>query len=627
MCSAFFFAFIFILAAMLCQPAASFQPPGRTRTWTKPSSASGSTSLGSLTEDPCSHMYGFGVPDHVPSTLQNITKRRVLDVAEAKGRVSEKELLEKYENLKAELGPPLNLFDKITSSYPSMSLAAEFKRASPSKGLINGDVDAGEQAVLYADAGASVISVLTEPTWFLGSLSDLSSARRKTQTWASTLGQERPAVLRKDFITDEYQILEGLAAGCDTVLLIVAVTPKDRLRQLIDFSREHGIEPLVEVHAPQELPVALSCGAKVIGVNNRNLHTFKMDMSTTSTTAEAVEASGLKHRHGLPGQQVALCALSGMSGEEDVERYREAGAGMVLIGESLMRAPNVKRAVEGLRLDPTKGTEGEGAGGAYTRGLKLSKVCGVTREEDALNACRNGANLIGCIFAKGSKRRVTREQARAIVSTVRAFGEREERAEVGLGGGGGGGGVKGLEKRTMELSKAARRPLVVGVFQNDDMSEINDIVDDVGLDLVQLHGNEGWEVAKDCKVGVIRVVNVEAGGEGEGGREQRADKIVDSVEDGPIAVLLDTSVKGVGGGAGVTFDWEVAKRVQAYGLPVIVAGGLEPDNVRACVKDVMPFGVDVSSGVEKTPGVKDYEKVKSFLREADEGGVEGAKGI
>lgn len=140
--------------------------------------------------------------------------------------------------MKAELGPPLNLFDKITSSYPSMSLAAEFKRASPSKGLINGDVDAGEQAVLYADAGASVISVLTEPTWFLGSLSDLSSARRKTQTWASTLGQERPAVLRKDFITDEYQILEGLAAGCDTVLLIVAVTPKDRLRKLIDFSRE-----------------------------------------------------------------------------------------------------------------------------------------------------------------------------------------------------------------------------------------------------------------------------------------------------------------------------------------------------------------------------------------------------
>ena len=95
---------------------------------------------------------------------------------------------------------------------------------------------------------------------------------------------------------------------------------------------------------------------------------------------------------------------------------------------------------------------------------------------------------------------------------------------------------------------------------------------------------EGWEVAKDCKVGVIRVVNVEAGGEGEGGGEQRADKIVDSVEDGPIAVLLDTSVKGVGGGAGVTFDWEVAKRVQTYGLPVIVAGGLEPENVRALHK-------------------------------------------
>jgi phosphoribosylanthranilate isomerase len=87
-------------------------------------------------------------------------------------------------------------------------------------------------------------------------------------------------------------------------------------------------------------------------------------------------------------------------------------------------------------------------------------------------------------------------------------------------------------------------------------------------------------------------------------------------------------VKGVGGGAGVTFDWSVAKRVQDHGLPVIVAGGLEPGNVRGCVKDVMPFGVDVSSGVEGgEPGVKDHDKVKAFLREAEEGGVEGAKGI
>ncbi|GMH47707.1 hypothetical protein TrRE_jg418, partial [Triparma retinervis] len=382
-----------------------------------------------MTEDPCSHMYGFGVPNHIPSTLQNITEQRVRDVEEAKGRISEQELLERYSKLKLELGPPLNLFSKITSSSPSMSLAAEFKRASPSKGLINGDVDAGSQAVLYADAGASVISVLTEPNWFLGSLDDLSDARRETQKWAASQGKERPAVLRKDFITDEYQILEGLAAGCDTVLLIVAVTPKDRLRQLIEFAREHGIEPLVEVHAPQELPVALSCGATCIGVNNRNLHTFKMDMSTTSRTASAVEAAGLPHRHGSQGQSVALCALSGMSGEEDVERYREAGCGMVLIGESLMRAPNVKRAVEGLRLDPTKEQGGGGTGGAYTKGIRIKKVCGVTRPADALSACRNGANLIGCIFAKGSKRRVTREQARDIVDTVRAFGEREAREE------------------------------------------------------------------------------------------------------------------------------------------------------------------------------------------------------
>ena len=188
----------------------------------------------------------------------------------------------------------------------------------------------------------------------------------------------------------------------------------------------------------------------------------------------------------------------------------------------------------------------------------MVKVCGVTSAEDATAACRSGANLIGCIFAKRSKRKVSRDQAKEIVHAVRQFGERECRIDVAIEK-----GAK-LDQRTRALQKAARRPMVVGVFQDDDMDEINEIVDEAGLDLVQLHGDEGWKICKECQVGVIRVINVEAEGEGKVAGKGRAKAIMDQVTSDPVAVLLDTSVKGVAGGAGVTFDWDIAKGVQGY---------------------------------------------------------------
>lgn len=136
-----------------------------------------------------------------------------------------------------------------------MAIAAEFKKSSPSKGDINIDVDPVNQCLEYAKGGVSVISVLTEYTHFKGTLDDMRAVRLATQQWSSLNSVRRPAILRKDFILDKYQILEARANGADTVLLIVAVLGVQQLSDLIVFCRELGIEPLVEVHTKEEVDI------------------------------------------------------------------------------------------------------------------------------------------------------------------------------------------------------------------------------------------------------------------------------------------------------------------------------------------------------------------------------------
>lgn len=220
-------------------------------------------------------------------------------------------------------------FHPGSSSPTSIALMSEIKRASPSKGDISLSANAASQALTYALAGASVISVLTEPTWFKGTLLDLRLARQAVDALPT-----RPAFLRKDFILDEYQIDEARLYGADTILLIVAMLSPERLKALYDYSTKvRGMEPLVEVNNAEEMRRALELGARVIGVNNRNLHDFNVDMGTTSRLADIV----VEHNRESERETI-LCALSGISAREDVEVYRGQGVGAVLVGEALMRA-------------------------------------------------------------------------------------------------------------------------------------------------------------------------------------------------------------------------------------------------------------------------------------------------
>jgi len=217
---------------------------------------------------------------------------------------------------------PLSLKERLLS--PGFHIIAEVKRASPSKGLIAQEFDPVSIAREYEAGGASAISCLTDEEFFMGHLEYLAAIRQAVDL----------PLLRKDFIIDEIQLEEARAFGADLVLLIVAALEPSRLRDLITAAKELGLEALVEVHDEAELDTALSAGAEIIGVNNRNLKTFEVDLGVS-----------LRLRRLVP-KDIPLVAESGIRGIEDLKRLKEAGISAALIGESLMRTTDRKAQLQ-----------------------------------------------------------------------------------------------------------------------------------------------------------------------------------------------------------------------------------------------------------------------------------------
>jgi len=259
--------------------------------------------------------------------LDRIVAQRRRDVAEAKKLVPEAALRERLS-----ASPPAIEFCGRLSAAGPMALIAEIKRASPSKGDIAPFVDAASQAKLYAAGGAAGISVLTEPSWFKGSLDDLLAVREAVDYLAG----DRPGILRKDFIIDPYQLLEAAVCGADAALLIVACLDDEALSSLIRECESLDMEPLVEVNNAAEAERAIAAGAAFVGINNRDLRSFSVDLSTTERLA------------GVVPEHIVLAALSGVSTCADVERFARAGARAVLVGEALMLADDPARRIREL---------------------------------------------------------------------------------------------------------------------------------------------------------------------------------------------------------------------------------------------------------------------------------------
>lgn len=252
--------------------------------------------------------------------LDRILERTRRDLAERRAQLPEATLLEYV----ASAAPPLPFAPALRGER--VRLIAEVKRGSPSRGLFAADADAAAVGADYFAGGAAAISVLTDAPFFAGHLRDLETV--------STLA--RPAgvpVLRKDFIVDPYQVLEARAFGADALLLIVAALSPAQLAELLSATWETGLEALVEVHDETELEIALTAGARVIGINNRDLRTFRVDLEISERLAPQVPADRI------------VVTESGIHRVEDVARLARAGIDALLVGESLMTAPDRRARV------------------------------------------------------------------------------------------------------------------------------------------------------------------------------------------------------------------------------------------------------------------------------------------
>jgi indole-3-glycerol phosphate synthase len=230
------------------------------------------------------------------------------------------------------------VFDAALRRADRINVIAECKRRSPVSGVLRADYDPAAIAKAYAEAGASAISVLTEPTFFDGALEHLQAVRAAVDV----------PLLRKDFVVSEYQLLEARAAGADAVLLIVAALRPVELKVLYDHALALGLDVLVEVHDVQELDIAIDIGARIVGVNNRNLRTLEVDVAASDDLIGRI-----------PRDLVAV-SESGLKTAGDLARLREAGYRAFLVGERLMTAADPGgelRALIGEAVKPAKDTK------------------------------------------------------------------------------------------------------------------------------------------------------------------------------------------------------------------------------------------------------------------------------
>jgi indole-3-glycerol phosphate synthase/phosphoribosylanthranilate isomerase/anthranilate synthase/indole-3-glycerol phosphate synthase/phosphoribosylanthranilate isomerase len=440
-------------------------------------------------------------------------------------------------------GRPSHLFREALAKPGRVNIIAEVKRSSPSAGAIRPGADPVQVASLYAAHGAAAVSVLTEPIYFSGSLDDLRSVCAAVSC---------PA-LRKDFIVDAHQVLEAAAAGAEAVLLIVAsLTPAEIVALRTLAEDELGMDALVEVHAEPEMRIAIDCGARIIGVNNRNLATLAVDLATSRALA----------RYAQPGR--LLVSESGLRTAADLRQLGALGYSAFLVGELLMRAPDPARELENLIVQSSPIRPGVSA-------VKV-KVCGLTDAGDARLAVELGAAMLGFNFYPRSPRYIAPAQARPIVAAMPASIE------------------------------------TVGVFVNATLEEIASAIAASGVSTVQLHGDEPAEFCRRLKqrlpgVSIIKAFRTEPGFAPETAVGYPAD-----------AVLIDAACVDFGG-SGLQADWERARAVASVLPRAILAGGLTPGNVAEAIQRVRPGAVDVCSGVEavSTKGRKDSVRMHEFF--------------
>ena len=429
----------------------------------------------------------------------------------------------------------------------------EVKKASPSKGIIAEHFPYLDIAKEYEMAGAAAISVLTEPDFFKGD-------KKYLQEIASTV---KIPVLRKDFIIDEYQIYQAKVWGASAILLICACLDVPTLTKFRELADSLGLSSLVEAHDENEVQMAIDCGARIIGVNNRNLKDFTVDVQNSVRLRNLVQ------------DDVIFVSESGLETPEDIQVLRDNNIGVALMGETFMRSPNKVEKLSYL-YGPTY----------YTSKVKM---CGISNVETIPAIVDAKPDYMGLVFAP-SKRQVTVEQAKTLVEELykqNVVGNNSEAEQTEP--------VTSLDTASSETIKT------VGVFVNETVENLLKIAEEVKLDVIQLHGDEDESFIQILKeqsnVEVWKAVQVRSAAD--------AEKWIDSSAD---MLLFDAYHKDERGGTGEVFDWS---SLDEFERPFMLAGGIDSTNVARAIRTVRPYGIDISSGIE-IEGVKDDEKMKAF---------------
>ena len=468
-------------------------------------------------------------------------------------RVAQEKKVESPESVKAvalalpsDTGFPF----EVALRQQDFNFICEVKKASPSKGIIAEHFPYLEIAKEYEVAGAAAISVLTEPDFFKGD-------KKYLQEIASTV---KIPVLRKDFIIDEYQIYQAKVWGASAILLICACLDVPTLTKFRELADSLGLASLVEAHDEHEVQMAIDCGARIIGVNNRNLKDFTVDVQNSVRLRNLVQ------------DDVIFVSESGLETPEDIQVLRDNNIGVALMGETFMRSPNKVEKLAYL-YGPTY----------YTPKIKM---CGISKVETILAIVDAKPDYMGLVFAP-SKRQVTVDQAKTLVEELhKQYANRYNRD------------AEQYSNQTLIHQEFIK---TVGIFVNETLDNLVTIATEVNLDAVQLHGDEDEAFIQSLKertnVEVWKAVQIRSAADAEAWIDSSADML-----------LFDAYHKDERGGTGEVFDWS---SLDEFERPFMLAGGIDSTNVARAIRTVRPYGIDISSGIE-TNGVKDDEKIKAF---------------
>lgn len=415
-----------------------------------------------------------------------------------------------------------------TLSQPNAGFIFECKKASPSKGLIRPVFDLDEIIEAYGPYAAG-ISVLTDEKYFQGTFEYLDYVTARV----------KQPVLNKDFFIDEYQVHLARKYNADAILLMLSVLDDEAYRRLAKLADFYQLDILTEVSNQEEAERAVTLGAKIIGINNRNLRDLSTDLAMTEQLAPYLRSKA---------PNALVISESGIYTHQDVRRLAPMADGF-LVGSSLMAEQDIVAAIKKMLFGTIK-------------------VCGITQVENAREIAKIGATYMGLIFAPKSKRAITVEQAHQIVSAV-PFS-------------------------------------YVGVFVDADITNVIEAAKVLRLKAVQLHGKENQSYIDSLRKQLP-----------EGCQIWQAKGVVDAIpaltESNVDKFLLDCKVGEQSGGTGHSFDWSLLDAVNTSN-EIVLAGGISPNNIMQAI-GLNVDAIDVNSGVESAPGIKDSSKLNALFQQ------------